>query len=41
VFYKNTQVGNYFADIIVRTGYCELKSEESLVEEHEVSTLIS
>ena len=36
VFYKNTKVGNYFADIIVEnTVILELKAAEGIAEEHE------
>jgi GxxExxY protein len=36
VYYKETQVGEYFADIIVNNSVIiELKAAEALVEEHE------
>jgi GxxExxY protein len=40
VFYKSTQVGEYFADIIVEDKVIlELKAAEGIIEEHEAQLL--
>ena len=40
VFYKSTQVGEYFADIIVENKVIiELKAAEGIIEEHEAQLL--